>query len=190
MARERYPGLRFEQADAEALPFDPDTFDAVVNAFGMCHFPNPEIALQEAFRVLKHGGRVAFTVWDAPEHAVGFGAVYAAIRAHGSMDVGLPAGPNFFLFSDPEHSMEALVKAGFVSPSCRQVPQVWRVSDPDVIFEAVTEGTVRAAATVRAQSPGAREAIKAALRETVMTYKRGEYFEVPNPAVLATAVKP
>lgn len=190
MARERYPGLRFEQADAEALPFDPDTFDAVVNAFGMCHFPNPEIALQEAFRVLKHGGRVAFTVWDAPEHAVGFGAVYAAIRAHGSMDVGLPAGPNFFLFSDPEHSMDALVKAGFVSPSCRQVPQVWRVSDPDVIFEAVTERTVRAAATVRAQSPGAREAIKAALRETVMTYKRGEYFEVPNPAVLATAVKP
>jgi ubiquinone/menaquinone biosynthesis C-methylase UbiE len=190
MARERYPGLRFEQADAEALPFDSDTFDAVVNAFGMCHFPNPEIALQEAFRVLKRGGRMAFTVWDAPERAVGFGAVYAAIRAHGSLDVGLPAGPNFFLFSDPEHSMKALAKAGFVSPSCRQVPQVWRVSDPDVIFEAVTEGTVRAAATVRAQSPDAREAIKAALRETVMTYRRGEYFEVPNPAVLATAVKP
>src|SRR4051794_29744786 len=29
-ARERYPSVRFDQADAEALPFDPDTFDAVV----------------------------------------------------------------------------------------------------------------------------------------------------------------
>lgn len=190
MARERYPSVRFEQADAEALPFDPDTFDAVVNAFGMCHFPNPEVALQEAFRVLKHGGRVAFTVWDAPERAVGFGAVYAAVRAHGSMDVGLPAGPNFFFFSDPEQSTKALLNAGFVSPSFRQVPQVWRVSDPDEIFDVVTEGTVRAAATLRAQSPGAREAIKTALRETVMAYKRGECFEVPNPAVLAAAVKP
>jgi len=190
MARERYPAVRFEQADAEALPFDPDTFDAVVNAFGMCHFPNPEVALREAFRVLKRGGRVAFTVWDTPEKAVGLGAVYAAIRAHGSMDVGLPAGPNFFLFSDPVQSTKALLTAGFVSPSCRQIPQVWRVSDPDEIFEVVANGTVRAAATLRAQSPGAREAIKAAMRDTVTAYKRGEDFEVPTPAVLATAVKP
>ena len=40
-----------------------------------------------------------------------------SVRAHGSMDVGLPAGPNFFLFSDPEHSAKALLAAGFVSPS-------------------------------------------------------------------------
>jgi hypothetical protein len=57
------------------------------------------------------------------------------------------------------------------------------------IFEAVTEGTVRAAATMRAQSERAHEAIKTALRDTVMQYQRGEYFEVPTPAVLATAVK-
>jgi ubiquinone/menaquinone biosynthesis C-methylase UbiE len=190
MARESYPTVRFDQADAEALPFEPDTFDAVVNAFGMCHFPNPEVALREAFRVLKRGGRVAFTVWDTPERAVAFGAVYAAIRAHGSMDVDLPVGPNFFLFSDPELGRKALLDAGFVSPSCRQVPQVWRVSDPDEIFEVFTQGTVRAAATLRAQSPSVREAIKAALRDTVTAYKRGEYFEIPTPAVLATAVKP
>jgi SAM-dependent methyltransferase len=189
MARERYPTVRFEQADAEALPFDPETFDAVVNGFGLCHLPNPDVALREAFRVLKRGGRVAFTVWDAPERAVAFGAVYAAVRAHGSLDVGLPAGPNFFLFSDPEQSTKALLNAGFVSPSCRQVPQVWRVSDPDTVFQVITEGSVRAAATLRAQNPAAREAIKAALRDTVAACKRGDYFEVPMPAVLATAVK-
>ena len=155
MARERYPTVRFEQADAEALPFDADTFDAVVNAFGMCHFSKPDIALAEAFRVLKRGGRVAFTVWDMPERAVAFGAVYSAVRAYGSMDVGLPAGPNFFLFSDPEQSTTALINAGFVSPSCRQVPQVWRLSDPDEVFELFTEGTVRAAAMLHAQSASA-----------------------------------
>lgn len=190
MARDRYPTVRFEQADAEALPFDPGSFDAVVNGFGMCHLPNPEVALREAFRVLKSGGRVAFTVWDAPERAVGFGAVYVAVRAHGSMDVGLPAGPNFFLFSDPEQSTKALLAAGFVSPACRQVPQVWRVSDPDKVFQSIAEGSVRAAATIRAQTPAAREAIRTAMRDTVVTYKRGESYEVPMPATLATAVKP
>jgi SAM-dependent methyltransferase len=190
MARERYPAVRFEQADAEALPFEPDAFDAVVNGFGLCHLPYPDVALREAFRMLKRGGRVAFTVWDTPERAVGFGAVYAAVCAHGSLDVGLPAGPNFFLFSDLEQSTQALRHAGFVSPSCLQVPQVWRIADPDELFAVITEGTVRAAATLRAQSPQARDAIRAALRDTVTAYKRGQYFEVPMPAIVATAAKP
>ena len=118
------------------------------------------------------------------------GTVYAAIRAHGSLEVGLPAGPNFFLLSDPEQSTKALLTAGFVSPSCRQVPQVWRVSDPDEVFQSLVEGTVRAAATIRAQSPPAREAIRAAIRNAVAGYRCGDSYEVPMPATLATAVKP
>ena len=190
MARERYPAARFEQADAEALPFEPGSFDAVVNAFGMCHFPNPDAALREAHRVLKPQGRVAFTVWDLPERAVGLGMVYAAIRAHGSLDVGLPVGPNFFLYSDPERSTKALIDAGFVSPTCRLVQQVWRLSDPDEAFEVITEGTVRAAATLRAQTAGAREAIRSMMRDTAAGYRRGDRYELPMPAVLATAVRP
>jgi ubiquinone/menaquinone biosynthesis C-methylase UbiE len=190
MARENYPAVRFEQADAEALPFEAQSFDAVVNGFGMCHLPNHDVALREAFRLLKSGGRVAFTVWDIPERSVGFGAVYAAVRTYGSMEIGLPAGPNFFFFSDPAQSVQALVAAGFVSPSCRQVPQVWSVSDPDEVFEGIAEGSVRAAATIRAQTPAAKESIKAAMRDTVSAYKRGDLYEVPMPAALATAVKP
>jgi hypothetical protein len=156
----------------------------------MCHLADPDAALRDAYRVLKRGGRVAFTVWDAPERAVAFGALYAAVRAHGSLDVGLPAGPNFFLFSDPEHCKSALTNAGFVSPSYRQLAQTWRVSEPDRVFEVLIGATVRAAATLRSQTPRAKEAIRAALRETISLYKVGAYYEVPAPAVLAAAVKP
>lgn len=190
MARERYPHVTFEQADADALPFEAGTFDAVVNAFGMCHLPHPDAALREAFRVLKPGGRIAFAVWDVPERAVGFGAVYAAIRAHGSLDVGLPVGPNFFLFSNPDQSIAALREAGFESPTFHAVPQLWRIGDPDLLFEIVSGSTVRAAATLRAQTPAARDAIRAALRQTVSTYRSGDVHEVPMPAVLAAGVKP
>ncbi len=188
-AREKYPSVRFEQADAESLPFEPDTFDFVVNGFGMCHLPDPDAALREACRVLKPGGRLAFSVWDVPERAVAFGVIYEAVSAHGSMDVGLPAGPNFFLFSDPEVSARALERAGFDSPSFRQVKQVWRVSDPDEVFNVIAEGSVRARATLRAQSPSAREAIKQAVRNTVAGYKSGDAYEVPAPAIVAVAVK-
>jgi hypothetical protein len=127
MARQRYPGVQFEQSDADALPFPAASFDAVVSAFGMPHFPDPEAVVREAYRVLKPSGRFAFTVWDVPDKVVGFGAIYEAIRAHGTLDVGLPVGPNFFLFSDPAQSQRVLQAAGFASPSITSVPQVWSV---------------------------------------------------------------
>lgn len=189
LAQQRYPGLGFEQANAEALPYASGSFDAVVNAFGFCHLPHPDLALCEAFRVLRSGGRVAFTVWDMPERAVGFGALYSAIQAHGSMDVGLPAGPNFFLFSTAEQSSQALRDAGFDAPTFRQVPQVWRVADPDQVFVMLATGTVRGAAILRAQSSEARQAIRDAMRQTLSAYRQGSEYEIPMPAVVATAVK-
>jgi SAM-dependent methyltransferase len=162
----------------------------VVNAFGVCHLPNPDVALTEAFRVLRPGGRAAFSVWDVPERVVGIGAVYAAIRAHGSMDVGLPAGPNFFFFSTEENSVTALRRAGFESPTFRSVPQVWRLSDPDKLFAMVATSTVRAAATLRAQSAQSLHAIRLALRQAVAPYQRGNEFDIPMPAVIAAATKP
>jgi ubiquinone/menaquinone biosynthesis C-methylase UbiE len=190
MGRQRYPGVQFEQSDADALPFPVASFDAVVSAFGMPHFPDPEAVVREAYRVLKPGGRFAFTVWDAPDKVVGFGAIYDAIRAHGTLDVGLPVGPNFFLFSDPAQSQRVLQAAGFSSPSIISVPQVWSVAAPEEVFDATLQGSVRAAATLRGQSPAAREAIKAAVSQVIRGFRRGDQYEVPMPAVLAAAIKP
>src|SRR5467141_2531678 len=57
-------------------------------------------AMMDARRVLRPGGHYAFTVWGAPELAIGFGLVIRAVEKFGRADVGLPAGPPFFQFSD------------------------------------------------------------------------------------------
>ncbi len=50
------PNLRFEIADAMALPYENDSFDAVLIANALHIVPDPEKALSEIERVLKPGG--------------------------------------------------------------------------------------------------------------------------------------
>jgi ubiquinone/menaquinone biosynthesis C-methylase UbiE len=67
MTKLRSPRVRWHQADALALPFKDEEFDAVVCQFGAMFFPDKPKAFREARRVLKPGGRFLFNVWDQLE---------------------------------------------------------------------------------------------------------------------------
>ena len=56
-ARGLADALSFAEANAEALPFVDRSFDTATIAFGIRNVPRVDVALAEAFRVLKIGGR-------------------------------------------------------------------------------------------------------------------------------------
>jgi ubiquinone/menaquinone biosynthesis C-methylase UbiE len=60
--------VEWQQADASSLPFDDETFDAVVCQFGIMFVPDKALSAREARRVLKPGGVFLFNVWDSMEH--------------------------------------------------------------------------------------------------------------------------
>jgi ubiquinone/menaquinone biosynthesis C-methylase UbiE len=64
-ARERGEGrVTWRQADALALPFEDQSFDAVACQFGVMFFPDKVQGFREARRVLKPGGHFIFNAWD------------------------------------------------------------------------------------------------------------------------------
>ena len=62
--------IEFVEGDAEHLPFAGSSFDVVLSQFGHIFAPRPEVATSEMLRVLRPGGRIAFTTWPA-EHMPG-----------------------------------------------------------------------------------------------------------------------
>ena len=59
--------IEWRQADALALPFGKESFDAVVCQFGAMFFPDKVQGYREARRVLRPGGAYFFNVWDRIE---------------------------------------------------------------------------------------------------------------------------
>jgi SAM-dependent methyltransferase len=190
-ARRLHPHVTFQEGDAEALPFPGEHFDAVVINFGMLHVSRPEVALAEARRVLRPGGRFAFTVWGNPHGtAAALGILLRAVETHGTTDVGLPLGPPMSRFSDHDETRRTLLRAGLESPHVVDVPYTWRLPHPDALLQYFIDAGVRAGELLRLQTPAAFQSIKAFVRNEVTHYEQQGVIALPMGAVLASAVKP
>jgi SAM-dependent methyltransferase len=190
IAQTLYPKVEFRAGDAEDLPFPDGSFDAVVMNYGLLHLSRPELAIAEAFRVLRSGGRFAFTVWAPPSVARGFGLILDAVQAKGNPNVPLPPGPPFFRFANPDESRAALSTAGFVDVQVTEVPQRWLLPNPDALLEVYEEGTVRTRTLLKGQTPEALQAVRAAVHEAAQAFAVPGGLEIPMPAVLSSGVKP
>lgn len=189
LASANYANLAFQQGDAEALPFAAGAFDAVTINFGVLHFPNADRALTEAFRVLRPGGRLAFTAWAGPEGSA-IGIAMGAIAEKGRLDVDLPAGTPLFRFADHAESARTLGDIGFRDVVSSDHKLIWRLTRPFALMEVFREATARMSGLLGAQDPAVLPAISAAMTAGCQRYVDGDVALLPMPCVLTAALKP
>ncbi|MGM1017982.1 MAG: bifunctional demethylmenaquinone methyltransferase/2-methoxy-6-polyprenyl-1,4-benzoquinol methylase UbiE [Actinomycetota bacterium] len=87
------PNLTFVEADATALPFDDDEFDAVTMSYGLRNVNEPKKALAELQRVTKPGGRLVINEFSTPPGKV-FRGLYRFYNANVLPRVARLAGTN------------------------------------------------------------------------------------------------
>ena len=148
--------VRFEHADAEALPFADASFDIVTTRIAPHHFPNPQQYVREVARVLRPGGRFVlndnmapddaelsefmnrFEQWRDPSH----------VRAHsvGEWRAWIEAAGMRIEHADPlqrkRYDFATWVERMRISPDERAALEAWLISAPArcrEFFEIVVE---------------------------------------------------
>ncbi len=188
LARRRQPELEFRYGDAEQLPFDDASFDAVVGGFVVNHLPEPAVAVAEAVRVLRRPGTVALSVWDVPERNRMNGVFSDAIADAGVDTTGAEpvAGPDSYRFSDDSEFERLLGDAGLGEVRVETVALSLHVPDADAVWHGLLGSTVRIRSLYDAQPPDARAAIREAFDRRVDVHRGEAGVELPAVAKLAS----
>lgn len=133
--------ISWKPANAQALPFENESFDAVVCQFGAMFFPDKIGAYKEARRVLKPNGLFIFNVWDKIAEN-DFANVVAQALAQ-----MFPDDPPRFMertphgYHDPERIRGELASTGFSEVSIDAQNEISRAPTPHDAAVAYCQGT-------------------------------------------------
>jgi ubiquinone/menaquinone biosynthesis C-methylase UbiE len=104
-AAERGAAIDFREADAEALPFAPESFDLAISRHLLWTLPHPEAAIDEWLRILRPGGRLVVVDGQADAGATPIAHVDARQSAeYAGIGDRLP-----FLGGRPQQEIERLL---------------------------------------------------------------------------------
>ena len=96
--------IDYQVGDAEGLPFEDATFDAVVSTCGVMFASRPEAAAAEIARVCRRGGRIALTTWHSDGSVFG---MFQVMKRYMPAPVS-PAPPSPFEWGRTERIRELL----------------------------------------------------------------------------------
>lgn len=140
-AGQQGPGnAEFRAIESElTLGLPADSFDVATCRLGLQFMPDPVAALQEVRLALKPGGRVAASVWGAPERNPNFVVPMEIIARHAPLPPELTGSPGIFGLSNPDELEVILSTAGFgdVRAEVFATPVV-RAKDPESFWYGIS----------------------------------------------------
>jgi ubiquinone/menaquinone biosynthesis C-methylase UbiE len=111
--RQKLHNVSFTVADAEALPFDDESFDAVTSRMGVMFFIDLRKAFGEIRRVVRPGGRVAFAAWGRLMDSTMFSACLEPFTRRTDPPEPPAGAPHPQRFATPGSLSSQLRDAGF-----------------------------------------------------------------------------
>ncbi len=173
------PNAEFRTLDAERMDLETDSVNGVLCRWGYMLMIDPAAAFAETRRVLRPGGRLAFSVWAARERNPGLSLTGMVLVELGHMPPPDPEAPSAFAMADSGRIRELLVEAGFAAPEIEEVPFRWSFVDQDAYWRFLTETASSVAPVLRAVPSEVRVAIRERVHEAARPFRSGEGYDFP-----------
>jgi ubiquinone/menaquinone biosynthesis C-methylase UbiE len=177
--------IGFEEGDAEQLPFEDASFDAVTSIFGVMFAPNQERAAAELTRVARPGGTIALAAWT-PEGFIG--SMLKTVAKH----VPPPAGVASPLRWGSPEVVDELVGGACAEVRHEKRDFIWRFASAEDLVETFRRWYGPTLKAFTAVGEEGAPALQADLVELVRKYDRrgdGGAIAVPSEYLVTTAVR-
>lgn len=192
VARARPPaaGVSFLEGDAQTHPFEPASFDGAFSRFGVMFFADPPAAFANIRGALKPGGRLAFVCWRPLAENPIMTAPMAAAAQHlpPPAPPADPHAPGPFAFADPERVRGILAAAGFESVTV--APHDEAIGGGDLRTAVGLSLRIGPLGMMLRENPDKRDAVVAAVRETLTAYDGPEGVKLPSATWIVSATVP
>jgi len=175
--------VEWVEGDAEALPFDDDTFDRVLSTFGVMFVPRHEVAAAELVRVCRPGGTIVIANWTPTSFV---GRMFATLAGH--LPVPPPPVPPT-LWGDEAHVRKLLGGQTLLAMERRTVDFVYE--SREVWMAAYEQQFGPMVIAQKLLDAAAYEALKGDLRGLVESLDRGDgEVRVAAEYLLVVGMKP
>ncbi|HEX5915080.1 MAG TPA: methyltransferase domain-containing protein, partial [Rubrobacter sp.] len=121
----------FRVLDAERMDLVTDIVDGVLCRWAYMLMIDPRAAFAETRRVLRPGGRLAFSVWAARERNPALSLVGGVLESQGHIPPPDPGAPSAFALADPGRIRELVVGTGFAEPEIEELTFRWPFAEKD-----------------------------------------------------------
>jgi ubiquinone/menaquinone biosynthesis C-methylase UbiE len=176
--------VQFERMDAESLTFTDSSFDIALCSLGLMYAPDPRRAVEEMFRVLRHGGRAAAAVWGARERC-GWAEILPIVDARVQSEVC----PLFFQLGTGDQLADTFEAAGFDPVETERISTFLHYATADDACGAAFAGGPVALAYSRFDA-AVRESAHAEYLASIEQYRTATGYNVPGEFVIVLGEKP
>ena len=181
--------VEFSACDVTELPFDDNTFDAISCRMGFMFFPDMLMAVKEMKRVLKPGGRIAASVWDAPEKNFWITALTKVIHQYMEFDMPPPGGPGMFRCAEPGLMTSLFKQAGLKNIMDKEVSGTLNCYTADTYWSYISTASQTAVGALSLLDNQTREKVKTDVYEAIhQRYPEGKVF-VESAALVISGEK-
>jgi SAM-dependent methyltransferase len=169
----------FGVLDAERMNLETDGVDGVLCRWAYMLTTDPAAAFAETRRVLRPGGKLAFSVWASRERNPALSLVGRVLELQGHIPPPEPEAPGAFAMADPGRTRELVVRAGFAEPEIEEVSFRFSFVDQEAFWRYLNETSASASPVLRSLPTTAQEAIREQVHEAARPFHSGEGYAFP-----------